>query len=420
MISTDHSFIGGVLSFAFYYPFFMSFFWMIGGIYYRLHWENQTGRALDDPPIIENEPPVSLLVPCHNEGDTARDTIQFLVNQDYSDFEVIAINDGSTDSTGEILDELAEKYDKLRVIHLADNQGKAMALNTAALMANHEYLVCVDGDALLDRHATRWIIRHFRQSPDVGAVTGNPRIRNRTTLLGKIQVGEFSSIIGMIKRAQRIYGRIFTASGVIVAFRKTALHQIGYWNTDMITEDIDVSWRLQLNNWDIRYEPNGLCWILMPETFRGLWKQRVRWAQGGAEVMRRYSKHLFIWRSRAMWPIFYEYLVSVVWSFVIISILFIWILNQFVMVPDYLFIRSILPGWTGVLMILTALLQFIISLIIDSKYEKNLLKYYFWMIWYPMLYWSLNTATTVAGAPRSILKKKGARATWTSPDRGVH
>jgi poly-beta-1,6-N-acetyl-D-glucosamine synthase len=419
MFTEYHPVVGAILSFAFYYPFFMAFFWMTGGLYYRFHWENKTGRSPDNPPVMDYEPMVSLLVPCHNEGENVRDTINFLLAQEYTDFEVIAINDGSTDNTGKVLDELCENHQKLRVIHLPSNQGKAMALNSAALMANAEYLLCVDGDALLDPHATRWITRHFMQSKNVGAVTGNPRIRNRTSLLGKIQVGEFSSIIGMIKRAQRIYGRIFTASGVIVAFRKTALHQIGYWNTDMITEDIDVSWRLQLANWQIRYEPNALCWILMPETFRGLWKQRIRWAQGGAEVMRRYSRHLFKLQSRAMWPIFYEYLLSVFWSFLMATIFFIWIIEHFITVPDYIFIRSILPGWSGVLIILTALLQFIVSLIIDSRYEKYLLKYYFWMIWYPMFYWMINTATMVAGAPRALFKKEGQRATWQSPDRGI-
>ncbi len=419
MFVSHHPLVGAILSFAFYYPFFMAFFWMIGGLYYRFHWENKTGRLPDNPPILDHEPPVSLLVPCHNEGDNVRDTIDFLLAQEYTDFEVIAINDGSSDNTGEILNELCEKHKKLRVIHLAENQGKAMALNTAALMANAEYLLCVDGDALLDPHATRWIIRHFMQGQDVGAVTGNPRIRNRTTILGKIQVGEFSSIIGMIKRAQRIYGRIFTASGVIVAFRKTALHQIGYWNSDMITEDIDISWRLQLGNWQIRYEPNALCWILMPETFRGLWKQRIRWAQGGAEVMKRYSQHLFTFKSRAMWPIFYEYLLSAFWSFLMAAILFIWVLAQFVTVPDAIFIHRILPGWSGVLIIMTAMLQFVVSLIIDSRYEKNILKYYFWMIWYPMFYWMINTATMVAGAPRGFFKKRGQRAIWKSPDRGI-
>ncbi|MCP3850671.1 MAG: poly-beta-1,6 N-acetyl-D-glucosamine synthase [Gammaproteobacteria bacterium] len=420
MDSSSYPIIEFLLSFAFYYPFFMAFLWMTGALYYRLHWENQNNRSPDNPPMLDDEPPVSLVVPCHNEGDNVRDTIEYLVNQDYSEFEVIAVNDGSTDNTKEILDELSKKHPSLRVIHLASNQGKAMALKTASLLANYEYLLCVDGDALLDQHATRWMIRHFVNSEHVGAVTGNPRIRNRTTLLGKIQVGEFSSIIGMIKRAQRIYGAIFTASGVIVAFRKSTLHQIGYWNTDMITEDIDISWRLQLHDWDIRYEPNALCWILMPETLSGLLKQRIRWAQGGSEVLLRYIKSLFKWQSRRMWPILFEYLFSVFWSYLVFIIMLVWLIQQFFIVPDFIFIRSILPGWTGVLLIITCLLQFTVSIIIDSRYEKNLFKNYFWIIWYPMAYWMINMITTVVGFPKAYLKKKGQRATWTSPDRGIH
>ena len=151
-----------------------------------------------------------------------------------------------------------------------------MALRMGAMATESEFLVCIDGDALLDKHATTWLMHHMVSGPRVGAVTGNPRIRTRSTLLGRVQVGEFSSIIGLIKRAQRIYGRIYTVSGVVAAFRKTALQRCGYWGINMVTEDIDVSWNLQLNYWDIRYEPNALCWILMPETTKGLWTQRLR------------------------------------------------------------------------------------------------------------------------------------------------
>ncbi len=91
----------------------------------------------------------------------------------------------------------------------------------------------------------------------MGAVTGNPRIRNRSSLLGRLQVGEFSSIIGMIKRAQRTYGRLFTVSGAVCAFRRTALHRIGYWSDTIVTEAIDISWRLQMDDWDVRFEPRA-------------------------------------------------------------------------------------------------------------------------------------------------------------------
>ena len=78
---------------------------------------------------------------------------------------------------------------------------------------------------------------------------------------------------------------VFTVSGLVAAFRRTALQDVGYWSLDMVTEDIDISWSLQLRRWDVRYEPNALCYILMPETLDGLWSQRLRWAQGGIEVL---------------------------------------------------------------------------------------------------------------------------------------
>ena len=266
--------------FAFLYPLFMAWLWIAGGIWFYLKREY---RENDVPQPSEHA--CSILIPCFNEEDQVRETIKYAMQTQYPDFEVIAINDGSSDKTAEILDELQQTYSRLRVVHLAENQGKAYALKAGAMVSQHEYLICIDGDALLHPHAVLWMMHHLTRFPRVGAVTGNPRIINRSSILGKIQVGEFSSIIGLIKRSQRTYGRIFTVSGVLVGFRKTALDRIGYWRDDMITEDIDVSWRLQFDHWDLHYVPNALGYIYMPETFIGLWKQRLRWAQGGIEVL---------------------------------------------------------------------------------------------------------------------------------------
>ncbi len=84
-----------------------------------------------------------------------------------------------------------------------------MALNTGAMAARSDLLVCIDGDAMLDRDAAAYMVVPLLENPRVGAVTGNPRIRTRSTLVGRVQVGEFSSIIGLIKRTQRIYGQVF-------------------------------------------------------------------------------------------------------------------------------------------------------------------------------------------------------------------
>lgn len=418
MFPYSDNWIEPLLNFLFYYPLFMAYLWMVGALYYyfRFEWRQ---RGVEEVPQLSSYPPVSILIPCHNEGDNIEETIAAALAQTYPDFEVIAINDASRDETGTILHRLAEQHPRLRVLHFPVNQGKAMGLRMAALTSPNEFLICIDGDAMLDPHATTWIMHHFVTGARVGAVTGNPRIRTRSTLLGKIQVGEFSAIIGMIKRAQRIYGRVFTVSGVVSAFRKSALHKVGYWSVDMVTEDIDISWRLQINHWDIRYEPNALCWILMPETFKGLWKQRLRWAQGGAETAMRYLGPLWRWKSRRMWPVAIEFTVSVLWSYTMLLVAVLWCYGLFRPLPAFLQVPSMIPGWPGAVLGMTCLLQFAVSLYIDGRYEKGLGRGYFWMVWYPLFYWTINLFTTIVALPKALFKRRGTRAIWVSPDRGV-
>jgi biofilm PGA synthesis N-glycosyltransferase PgaC len=408
-----------LFSFTFYYPLLMAYTWIIGALCYYYHRERIDAHLPIDPPDLPEYPGISFLVPCHNESASLLDTIESLIRQDYPLFEIIAINDASDDDTGALLDELSARYERLRVVHFNVNQGKAMGLRMAAMASKYEYLICLDGDALLDPHASIWIMRHFLGGPRVGAVTGNPRVRNRSTLLGKIQVGEFSSIIGLIKRAQRIYGRIFTVSGVVAAYRKEALQTVGFWNLNTVTEDIDISWRLQLGHWDIRYEPNALCWILMPEKLGGLWRQRLRWAQGGIEALMLHKKRLFDWRSRRMWLVTIELLASSFWAYAMLTCFLIWGLGHFVELPEALHAPGIIPGWGGVLLGFTCLVQFGISLTIDSRYEPGLGRYYYWMVWYPLVYWVLQSAATCVAVPKALIGGLKSRGTWTSPDRGI-
>jgi len=415
----DYSFALRLLQdFAFIYPLFMAYVWMIGGLTYYFHWERPGPRTVDEPPELPEYPGVTIIVPAHNEGNNIRETIAALVKQKYPLFEIIIINDGSVDGTAQVLNEIAEERDEIRVLHFETNQGKAAAMRSGALAANYEFLVCIDGDAVLDAHAVHWLMRHFVDGPRVGAVTGNPRIRTRSTLLGKVQVAEFSSIIGLIKRAQRIYGRVFTVSGVVAAFRKTALQRVGYWDLDMVTDDIDISWKLQLDHWSIRFESHALCWILMPETLRGLWKQRLRWAQGGVEVIIKYFPMLMSWRRRHMLPVFVEFFTSVLWAYTMVGLGLSLLLAQLFHLPSLPDGTDWLPSWSGVFLGVTCLLQFAISLVIDSRYERSMVRYYFWVIWYPFAYWLLIMLTAVVAVPKAIIKRRGTRAVWISPDRG--
>ncbi len=406
-----------VYNFVFYYPLLMGFIWMFGSILFRIYRDTY----LIKEPDIPGNPMVSILVPCHNEEECIEDTIRYLQLQSYRNFEIIAIDDASKDKTGEILMNLQKEFSNLRVITLKSNQGKGTGLTMAAMVSKGEFLVGIDADALLDPDAVKWIMWHFANFPRVGAVTGNPKVRNRTTLLAKIQVGEYSTIIGMIKRTQRILGKIYTVSGVVAAFRKKALLDVGWWSNNMVTEDIDVSWKLQIDKWDIRYEARALCWILVPETLKGIFKQRLRWSQGGNEVLIKYFPKILDWKSRRIWPLYIEYAASVLWCYLllltfILSVLYL--LN--VPLPQDLVVRNVLsPGWTGVLLAAVCMLQLTVGIIFDARYDKTLLKIIPWMIWYPAIYWVITAITTIIAFPKALLKKRNTLAVWESPDRGL-
>jgi biofilm PGA synthesis N-glycosyltransferase PgaC len=109
----------------------------------------------------------------------------------------------------------------------------------------------------------------------------------------------------------------------------------------------------------------------------------------------------------------------VFWAISMVAIVGLWALGKVVALPPAFYVPTLVPGWNGVILGMTCLLQFAVSLAIDSRYEKGIGKYYYWMIWYPMAYWMINVATTMVAVPKALFKKRGTRATWVSPDRGI-
>lgn len=402
--------------FVFMYPAGMAVYWFMAGACYYLFKEGKLNEPISRYMPKHDVPMISLMVPCYNEGDNLDESIPHLLQLRYPNYELIFINDGSKDNTGEIIDRWAAKEKKITALH-QENQGKASALNHGLTIAKGKYVACIDGDAVLDYYALDYMVQALEKDPKYAATTGNPRVRNRSTILGRLQVSEFSSIIGLIKRAQGLMGTIFTVSGVCCLFRKDVMEEIGGWSTNMITEDIDISWKIQIAGYNIMYEPRALCWVLMPESMKGLYKQRLRWAQGGAETIIKYFPKIWHWKNRRLWPMYIEYFVTAIWAVLWVLFALFTLGQKFIFGID---IENMGLFETNIsIMFFAFFLQCILSLYIDSRYERDLLRYGLSCMWYPYIYWLLNTVTLLVGIPKAIFRNKSKFAVWTSPDRGV-
>lgn len=401
--------------FVFVYPICMSILWCLGSVYFYFRREKQSTK-MDPYDEDFSNMGITVIIPAHNETEHIQETIRGVAKTKYPKYEIIVVDDMSTDDTLDKIKSLIPEFPQLRVIHFEQNKGKAVALNIGALASRYDIVMVLDADAIMEPDAMAYMARHFKYGPRVGAVTGNPRVRNRTNIIEKIQVAEYSSIIGIIKRTQRILGKVFTISGVMAAFRKTAAYDVGLWDADMITDDINITWKLEKRFWDIRYETQALCWTMVPDTLKSLWHQRLRWAQGGCEVLKR---HMNVWkdvRQRRFWPVYMEYFLSGVWAYTFVITTGVGILYAILPFTGEMDFKW-MSGWVGFFLTVMCFMQFIVAFSMDSIYEKGLFKYIFYIIWYAVIYWLLIVSTMVVAVVKVLTKKKNRLAVWSHPER---
>jgi biofilm PGA synthesis N-glycosyltransferase PgaC len=401
------------LVFFAWYPILTSLMWVFTSAVYFIRRE----RTIDEEFYnLESYPTVSILVPAFNEQEHILHSVEGMLAIDYPDFEVLVIDDCSTDETVEKILPLVRQR-RVRLLRKKFNEGKAMALNDAVRMARGEILVVMDADATPEPQLLRVIVPHFK-SPRVGGVTGNPRVENRGTFLAKLEAIEFTSIISLQRRAQRIWGRILTMSGVVGAFHRAAILDAGLYSPDMATEDIDLTWKLQLHHWDVRYEPRAIVWMQVPRNLKGLWRQRTRWALGLAQVLRRHGRQVLKWKHRRLWPVLAESTLSITWAYTYTWMVVLWTLSYMVGYPPVG--ASPVPNWWGMLIGTVCLLQLLTGVVLDRRYDPKISRYFVVAVLYPIIYWMILAVVTTWTTPRAFFRRGGAGGVtrWT-PVRDV-
>jgi poly-beta-1,6-N-acetyl-D-glucosamine synthase len=396
----------GLMGFLGLYPVVSGLYWIVGAVLFSHN------RERPDPDFyaLDHHPHVSVLVAAHDEEAVIVETVERLLELDWPSFDVTVVDDGSADRTSELLIPYAQAG-RIHLLTKELNEGKAMALNDALPLLAGEIVLIVDADGRPRPDVLRWMVPHFVKVPRVGAVTGNPRVVNTTTLLAKLQAIEFSATVSVLRRAQATWGRLMTFSGICTALRKSGIEAVGGFQPSMATEDIALAWQLQTTYADVRYEPRALFAMQVPETLPAWWRQRTRWSRGLAQVLRGNASIMRDVRKRRMWPVWIEGLLSTFWSHLFFAAAVFW---TFALATGvYGFAGNPIPNFWGLLIASVLVVQILIGLRLDGRYDHSVRRYALWIPIYPLLYWMLSAAAAVRGTLPGLLRSPGsAPVTW--------
>jgi cellulose synthase/poly-beta-1,6-N-acetylglucosamine synthase-like glycosyltransferase len=247
-------------------------------------------------------PPVSVMIAAYNEATVIERTVRAALASDWSDLEVIVVDDGSTDATAEVVAGAFGDDPRVRLIRQA-NAGKAAALNAAIAASRHEVLVGFDADTQVEPDAIALLARHFAD-PAIAAIAGNVKVGNRINALTIWQSIEYITSQNLDRRAFAMLNAVTVVPGAIGAWRKSAVHAVGGYVSDTLAEDMDLTWRLRRAGWRISADPEPVGWTEAPETFGPFLGQRFRWAYGSLQVLWKHRGALgrYGWFGRLVLP----------------------------------------------------------------------------------------------------------------------
>ncbi len=280
------------------------------------------------PSMTGLRPRVSCLVAVKNEERIIEACVRSMLNQSYKNLEVIVVNDGSTDGTKQILDNLAKGEKRLRVYHLQKNWGKKKALAAGIGKITGDIIVFTDSDSVLAETAVEKFVQVFLAHPEIGAVTGHGRPLNAgKNIMTKIQDSWYEGQFRIVKGMESSYGSVTCCSGCLSAYRREAIQPfVSAWAHDMFlgkefsfatdrtltgyvlggpykrknmilhaddAEDRAMTSHM-LKQWDVAYCESARVLTEVPDSFKKFARQQIRWKKSFIRNM--FFTGSFYWR----------------------------------------------------------------------------------------------------------------------------
>jgi biofilm PGA synthesis N-glycosyltransferase PgaC len=270
----------------------------------------------ENAPVHGVSPPrtasVTVIVPAYNECGSIADSILSLKNQTVAPAEIIVVDDGSTDQTGEVASRLG-----VTVIRpLARTGSKAGAQTFALKNIQTEFTIAIDADTTLAPDAIEKLLPAF-DNPKVGAACGSVLPRHIQSVWERGRYVEYLFAFTFYKQVQDEYGAPLVSSGCFSMYRTAALRALGGWQTRTLAEDMDLTWTLYRMGYAVRFVPDAVCYPLEPHSYGFLKKQLRRWSHGFVQNI------LLHWRNVLGVPFLRSAIAVALWDAVVASVVYL-------------------------------------------------------------------------------------------------
>lgn len=274
-------FITGVYLFFIFASMYSVFLVLL--IYFRnrhnLYFERDAKRLYD----------ISVVIPAYNKEDSILNTVNAVKSIDYPNdrIEIIVVDDGSKDRTAEI----AMKIDGIRFFKKGYNSGKSDTVNFGIKNANGEIIAIIDADSYPEKDSFKKMIGYF-DDPETGAVTASCFVKNTGKLIEKLQAVEYF-LIAFGRKILDFVDSVYVTPGSLSMYRKKLLDEVGGFDTNNITEDIEIAWKILKSKYKNRMCLSAKVYTDVPDNLRKWWRQRLRWNVGGFQTVHKYRDSFF-------------------------------------------------------------------------------------------------------------------------------
>jgi cellulose synthase/poly-beta-1,6-N-acetylglucosamine synthase-like glycosyltransferase len=247
-------------------------------------------RFSNKDPIPKNHPSISIIVPVLNEVKTVEGTINSINNakKKYKgDVEIIAVDDGSSDGTYELLIALEKKIKNLRTFRNVV-KSKGLNVNFGAKKAKGELIGVIDADTLVGEDVFNYMVGYF-EDPEIGSVVANVIPKNVKKFVERYQEMEYVYVSFVRQALSAMKAMYITPGGGLPLYKKEVFEEVGgYCGPEILTEDMEIALKLIRKGYVVVLSRKAKSYTRVPNTFYKFFRQRVRWYRGTIQTLKKY------------------------------------------------------------------------------------------------------------------------------------